>query len=164
MADLLIVDDDADMLELLADFLRGEGHDVRVAHDGAEGFQLIRNKTPDLVLLDVEMPIVTGPEMAHELFVHNVGLELIPLVLSSGILSLHQVAATVGTDDEPPVGVLADVVDAHRVFDRVEHVVVADPVSTSRSVNLHTAILYYEMCRGGFPGRHPRCGIHDASH
>jgi DNA-binding NtrC family response regulator len=97
MADLLIVDDDLDMADLLAEVLRADGHEVRVAGDGAEGLRLIQTKTPDLVLLDVEMPILTGPDLAHALLVHDLGLETIPLVLSSGILQLDKIADEVGT-------------------------------------------------------------------
>jgi hypothetical protein len=37
----------------------------------------------------------------------------------------------VGSDDEPPVGIFAEVVDDERLVDRVEHVVVGDAVTTS---------------------------------
>lgn len=49
------------------------------------------------MLLDVEMPVVSGPEMAQAMFVHDVSLEEIPLILLSGILSLRHIAAMVGT-------------------------------------------------------------------
>jgi DNA-binding NtrC family response regulator len=97
MADLIIVDDDTDMGDLLSDFLRSEGHDVRVARNGAEGLELIRDRAPDLTIVDVEMPIMTGPDMALQLLVHDCGLEEIPVVLCSGVLHLGDVAARVGT-------------------------------------------------------------------
>jgi DNA-binding NtrC family response regulator len=97
MADVLLVDDDHDVAELLTDVLRAEGHEVRVAYDGREGLASIAQKAPDLVLLDVEMPVLDGPGMAWRLFVHDCGDENIPLVLSSGILDLPQVAGAVGT-------------------------------------------------------------------
>lgn len=61
MASLLIVDDDVDTGDLLADLLRDEGHDVQVARNGREGVAQLRARGPDLVLLDVEMPVLTGP-------------------------------------------------------------------------------------------------------
>jgi CheY-like chemotaxis protein len=97
MADLLVVDDDDDVREMLAEVLRDEGHTVRVACDGARGLALIEERHPDAVLLDVEMPLLTGPEMALRMFVHNCGQERIPIVLQSGVKDLTAVARLVNT-------------------------------------------------------------------
>jgi DNA-binding NtrC family response regulator len=97
MADLLLVDDDSDLTELLAALLEGAGHTVRVARDGEEGLSLISARYPDLVLLDVEMPRLTGPQMSYRMFVHDVGQEKIPIVLLSGVANLQKVARLVGT-------------------------------------------------------------------
>lgn len=97
MAHIVIVDDDVDMADLLFEFLRSKGHAVRVAHDGAEGLELIRSSRPDAILLDVEMPVMTGPDMAMNLLIHDCGLEQIPIVLCSGILNLDAIARHVGT-------------------------------------------------------------------
>jgi DNA-binding NtrC family response regulator len=97
VADLLIVDDDLETAALLGVLLRAKGHEVRTAQNGAEGLLEIGSRVPDAVLLDVEMPRLSGPEMAFELFLHDVGLEKIPLVLLSGSLDLPGTAARVGT-------------------------------------------------------------------
>ncbi|MBS2027619.1 MAG: response regulator [Deltaproteobacteria bacterium] len=97
MADLVIVDDDDDVAALLSEFLSAEGHRCRIAHDGREGLALIHASRPDLILLDVEMPVLNGPDMAYQLLVHDSGLEEIPIVLLSGVVGLPQVAAMVGT-------------------------------------------------------------------
>jgi CheY-like chemotaxis protein len=97
MADLLIVDDDRDVSELLADCLCDQGYEVRLAHDGQEGLDRVAEWVPDLVLLDVEMPVLTGPEMALMMFLRDRGQEKIPIVLMSGVLHLERVAAGVGT-------------------------------------------------------------------
>ena len=75
MADILVADDDVDAGDLLAEVLRDEGHEVRVARDGHEALAMLRNKRPALVLLDVEMPQKTGPEMANTMFVQDLGME-----------------------------------------------------------------------------------------
>jgi hypothetical protein len=49
----------------------------------------------------------------------------------------EKVCGAVGTDDQPSVGVLAQVVDSHRVFDGVEDVVVRYAVPMGRRVDLH---------------------------
>jgi len=97
MANLLIVEDNLDIAESLADLLVALGHEVRIAHDGREGLRLVTERLPDLVLLDVEMPVLDGPAMAYQLFIENVGREKIPIVLLSAVMDLHLVAERVGS-------------------------------------------------------------------
>jgi DNA-binding NtrC family response regulator len=97
VADILVVDDDADLAEVISDLLHDAGHTVRTAHDGEDGLRLIAERHPDLVLLDVEMPLLTGPEMSHRMLVHDLGEEDIPLILMSGVTNLFKVAELVGT-------------------------------------------------------------------
>jgi two-component system KDP operon response regulator KdpE len=60
MSKLLLIDDDESLTELLSDYLKKQGHTVCVANDGLDGVrQLFANK-PDLVILDVTMPIRDG--------------------------------------------------------------------------------------------------------
>lgn len=56
----------------------------------------------------------------------------------------EEVAGGVGSQDEPPVWVLAEVVDDQRVLDSVEHVFLGDIVAMRRVVDLHTRLAYYE--------------------
>jgi CheY-like chemotaxis protein len=95
MADVLIVDDNADLRDLLAAILESAGHKVRKAGNGRQGMDLVAERTPDLALLDVEMPVLNGPEMAYGLFLRDQGDERIPIVLLSGIVGLS--AKVVGT-------------------------------------------------------------------
>src|SRR3569623_830588 len=97
MADVLIIDDDIDSAEVLSDIMQAAGHDVRIGYNGQEGLALASQRTPDLALLDVEMPVLGGPEMAYQMLLHDMGLEDVPVVLLSGIANLREVAARVGT-------------------------------------------------------------------
>ncbi len=97
MADMLVVDDDFDTAEALSDFLLMYGHRLRMACDGVEGLRCLDERLPDLVLLDVEMPRLNGPGMAYQMFLRDLGRERIPIVLLSGLLTLSEVAAAVGT-------------------------------------------------------------------
>jgi DNA-binding NtrC family response regulator len=97
MASILVVDDDVDTGDLLADLLREGGHEVRIARDGRDGYSQLQVSGADLVVLDVEMPVLTGPEMAFAMFLHNLGLDKIPVVLLSGALNLRGIADAVGT-------------------------------------------------------------------
>lgn len=64
---VLIVDDEADLSELLAYNLRKEGYECRIADDGLEGIRLIAEFSPDLVVLDLMMPGLTGQEVLARL-------------------------------------------------------------------------------------------------
>ena len=60
MKKILIVDDEKDILEFLGYNLRKEGYEVSEAKTGDEALQLVKNNTPDLIILDVMMPGIDG--------------------------------------------------------------------------------------------------------
>ena len=62
MARILIVDDNALNLELARDVLELEGFDVSTAASGEEGVRQVRENPPDLVLMDLRMPGISGLE------------------------------------------------------------------------------------------------------
>jgi DNA-binding response OmpR family regulator len=64
---ILIVEDDADLLDVLCFTLRRDGHDVIAAHDGQAGLQLWRTKEPRLVLLDVHLPKIDGWQLCKQI-------------------------------------------------------------------------------------------------
>jgi DNA-binding NtrC family response regulator len=97
MSDVLVVDDDEGIAGAVADILEWEGHTVRVAPHGLEGLRLLSEHLPDLIVLDVEMPELSGPDMASRLIIEDAGRELIPIVLLSGVDNLSQIAEVVGT-------------------------------------------------------------------
>jgi signal transduction histidine kinase/ActR/RegA family two-component response regulator len=64
---ILVVDDNVDAAEMLAALLEGRGHDVHVAFDGTSALAQVRDSVPDVVLLDIEMPGMSGLEVARAL-------------------------------------------------------------------------------------------------
>ena len=64
---VLVVDDNADAAESLADLLRVLGHEVMVAYDGPSAIALARRETPDVVLCDIGLPSVDGYEVGRTL-------------------------------------------------------------------------------------------------
>lgn len=58
---------------------------------------------------------------------------------------LEQVAGAIWTDDQPSIGILAEIVDDESVPDGMGDVVVAHAVASSRSLDLNTPISYYEI-------------------
>ena len=64
---VLIVDDDAELRDLVGFALRGEGHETLAAADGLEALEVCRREGPDLVILDVNMPRLDGFETLRRL-------------------------------------------------------------------------------------------------
>ena len=67
MKRILVVEDDADIRNLLAYRLRRVGYDVVVADDGVAALAAVQDVTPDVVLLDWVMPRMSGLEVCREL-------------------------------------------------------------------------------------------------
>ncbi len=66
MAKILIVEDDRQLCDLIVDWLTGEGHVPEVVHKGAEGLERLRFYKYDLVILDWELPGLSGVEICRE--------------------------------------------------------------------------------------------------
>ena len=97
MARLLIVDDDVALVDALRALLQADGHHVSAAYDGAQGLQVLRSEHPDLILLDVEMPVLSGPQMVREMMLHDLGANMIPIILFSANPDLPKIASDLGT-------------------------------------------------------------------
>jgi CheY-like chemotaxis protein len=98
MASVLIVDDNQDTVEVSTELLESAGHRVRTGYNGEEGLKSLGDGAlPDCVLLDVDMPVLNGPEMAHRMLMHDAGEERIPILLVSGRNDLSEVAGRMGT-------------------------------------------------------------------
>ena len=66
MSRILVVEDDPAILRGLADNLAFESHDVLTASDGETGYRLMHDKKPDLVLLDLMLPNLSGYELCRK--------------------------------------------------------------------------------------------------
>src|SRR4051812_19774667 len=67
---ILIVDDDPNLLVLLADQLRSDGFDIQTARDGDEALRRLKSGWPDLLIIDMMMPRMDGLTLAREIKVH----------------------------------------------------------------------------------------------
>jgi len=67
LVQILVVEDDAHMVRLLAQGLREEAYDVQVANDGAAALEITRNHPIDIVVLDVMLPGMSGLDVAKQL-------------------------------------------------------------------------------------------------
>jgi two-component system response regulator (stage 0 sporulation protein F) len=62
---ILIVDDQKGVRRLLEELFNKEGWEVRVAADGREAVDLVEQMVPDIILMDVKMPIMNGLEASQ---------------------------------------------------------------------------------------------------
>ncbi|HBH25704.1 MAG TPA: DNA-binding response regulator [Cytophagales bacterium] len=64
---ILVVDDDPDIQELLKYNLKKEGYDVKTVSDGIKAVEVAKNFIPDLILLDIMMPVQDGVETCRQI-------------------------------------------------------------------------------------------------
>ena len=78
---LLIVDDDPDIVQMVVDYFTGAGFEVFGAHHGGDALMLAEQESPDVVLLDIRMPGLTGVEVLQQL---KLRWPELPVVIVSG--------------------------------------------------------------------------------
>jgi DNA-binding response OmpR family regulator len=79
----VVVDDDSDLLFLYKHKLEKEGFEVFTAGDGQEGLVVIERHKPDIVLLDLLMPVMSGSEMLARLRSTEWGSEIRVIILTN---------------------------------------------------------------------------------
>jgi DNA-binding response OmpR family regulator len=67
MSRILLIEDDLAILRGLKDNFLAEGYEVLAAEDGAEGYRLAREEDPDLIVLDLMLPALSGYEICRKL-------------------------------------------------------------------------------------------------
>lgn len=82
MTKILVAEDERDIRELIAFTLRFAGFDVALAKNGAEAVDLVEAEGPDLIILDVRMPKMTGYEACRHIK-ENPNVRDIPVVFLS---------------------------------------------------------------------------------
>jgi CheY-like chemotaxis protein len=85
---VLVVDDNRDGLELIAELLATIGHEVRTAHDGPGALEVIKEFRPDVAILDIGLPVMDGYELAQKLAA-ELGPDTPRLIALTGYGQLH---------------------------------------------------------------------------
>jgi len=67
MATILVAEDEVAIRELLVRWLMGQGYTVLTAEDGARAVALARSARPDLILMDMGLPVLNGWQATHRL-------------------------------------------------------------------------------------------------
>lgn len=82
MKKILLIEDEEIMIGLLQKKLTQKGYGVSIARDGQEGLKLMRETTPDLILLDIVMPKMDGFEVLEQMQ-KDKELKKIPVIVIS---------------------------------------------------------------------------------
>jgi DNA-binding response OmpR family regulator len=80
---IYVVDDEPDMVELLATVLKGEGHEVETYTDGRAALARVLEEPPELLLLDLMMPDLDGFELLKLLRLDSRGRHVVVLIVSA---------------------------------------------------------------------------------
>ena len=80
MSTILVVDDESPIRDLVRDILELDGHDVVEAADGPAALEVVAEKSPDLLVLDIMMPGMSGLDVLRSLRREHSGSEL-PIIL-----------------------------------------------------------------------------------
>lgn len=81
LARVLCIDDNCDVLQLEKEILEEAGYEVLLASNGADGLNLATGSMIDIVILDCEMPQMTGTEVAHRIRAMR---PMLPIIMVSG--------------------------------------------------------------------------------
>ena len=97
MAKVLIVDDEPNIREVVGLYLRRDGHDVVSAADGEEALEVFRESAPDLVVLDLMLPKLSGLEVCRRMQAER----RVPLIMltARGEEEERIVGLSLGADD-----------------------------------------------------------------
>ena len=81
---ILLVDDDPDFVDAVKAVVEAGGYQVDVAYDGKEALEMVAQSTPDLIILDVMMPVMNGHEACKKLK-ENPETQDIPVILLTAV-------------------------------------------------------------------------------
>ena len=84
MAKILIIEDQPVLCRLYKSVLERHGHDVTLAESGEAGIEAARRTAPDLVILDLILPVMPGAQVARQLRDEGI-LDKAPLIVTTGM-------------------------------------------------------------------------------
>lgn len=94
---ILVIDDDAAVTDLLSLLLKSQGFDVSATNNSSDGLTMIREKQPDLVVLDLMMPEIDGWEVCRAVRAFS----KVPIIILSALNDPSMIASVLdaGADD-----------------------------------------------------------------
>ncbi len=123
---MLVVDDDPDILEALSEILEAEGFEIRRARNGKEALERLSPEPPQLILLDLMMPIMDGWEFAQRMK-QLPDVSHLPIIVLSADRNVSNKATGIGA-----VGYLAKPFELNDLLDMVRRALDARPPGAGR--------------------------------
>jgi len=114
MPRVLIIEDDAETRDALAVFLQLEGYDVSCACNGRSGLAEARERHPDVILLDLMMPVMDGWGFRAEQK-RDASIASIPVVVVSALAERRDIDASAFVPKPCDLDVVLGAVERHRV-------------------------------------------------
>jgi DNA-binding response OmpR family regulator len=99
MANILIVDDTASIRHLVKSVLQRQGHTVREAREGKTGLEQATSQPPDLLILDIGLPDISGIDVAQQLRASPL-LRDLPILMLTGLSSTDYMVASLQVADD----------------------------------------------------------------
>src|SRR5262245_42932545 len=85
---ILIVEDNALNMKLFTDLLKSQGYRILQANDGANALKLLKEQRPDLIMMDIQLPDISGIELTKQLK-KDEALRSIPVVAVTAFAMHH---------------------------------------------------------------------------
>jgi CheY-like chemotaxis protein len=127
MTRILVVDDDRATARMLVDYLTSSGYQAAVEPDGLRALQHVDLRRPDMLILDLMLPVVTGVEVASRLRKDPVNRD-IPILAITGIESPDDLADVLMVDS-----VLTKPLDLERLGEEIHSLLSGEEHSTQAS-------------------------------
>ncbi len=123
---ILLADDEAHITHLVSRRLESLGHEVRVAHDGEEAWNICQEWFPDLIVTDLQMPYLSGIELATRLrrLPQTAQIPILMLTARGYILEDEQLAGACITE------MLSKPFSVRRLVERVQELLSRDAGET----------------------------------
>ena len=101
MARILVVDDEPDIVRAVVRLLSARGHDVATAKDGLEALEHVQRSSPDLVIVDVDLPRIDGFEVCRRIKSSEATRHIAVLMMTAGYISVADAdrGTRVGADE-----------------------------------------------------------------
>lgn len=119
---ILVADDVEDNLDLMRRLLSRRGHEVILARDGAEAVAVCAEVRPDLVFMDVSMPVMSGMDAVREIRRGEVGRTRTPIIALTAHAMANERASFIsaGCDD-----VITKPIEFEQIYETLERCQVA---------------------------------------
>ena len=98
MARVLVIDDELEVVRLIKKVLQGRGHVVQVARDGVTALDLVRSESPEVILLDSDLPKIDGAEVCRRIKLDETTEDIPVVMMTSSYIDIYDVGAEGGPE------------------------------------------------------------------